>query len=207
MVLVGCAAPADSGGTTTTADVATTTTTTAPSTTTIAVTTTQAIDPALVFSDGVAASSTNYRFVSKVVSGEETITTIEGVVDHGSIAATITVGTSYVSYIRTPEGEWIKEADGEWVAAEGEPPVYPPLTALTDATGLTVVSAERPQVVVAGQLGAAAGAAASIPFTTVLIDGLVSEIRYEAESGGTPALVTTTLSEIGTAGVVAAPEV
>jgi hypothetical protein len=172
----------------------------------MAVATTAAIDAARVFADGVAASSANYHFVSTVTTGSETVTTIEGVVDEGSIAATITAGNGQVSYIRTADGEWIREADGEWVAAEGEPPVSPPLGGLTDAGDLTVVADDRNGLVISGRLGPAAGPAAGIAFTTSFVDGLVSVINYEAETSGSLAIVTTVLSEIGTAGIVTAPE-
>jgi hypothetical protein len=178
-----------------------------PTTTTAAAATiTVAIDAAGEFADGIAASSANYHFVSTVTTDTETVTTIEGIVDQGSIAATISAGTQQVSYVRTKEGEWIKEADGEWVEAEGEPPVSPPLGGLVDAVELAVVSDETDGLVISGRLGPAAGSAAGLPFTTSLVDGLVSVISYEAETGGSLAMVTTVLSEIGTAGLVTAPE-
>ena len=57
-----------------------------------------------------------------VLVGEQILTTISGVVDGNSVAAEIGTGSGEVSYVRTPEGEWVTGADGEWVEPDGEPP-------------------------------------------------------------------------------------
>jgi hypothetical protein len=184
----------------------TTTTAVAPTTTSTIVTTTEPIDPARVVADGLAASSANYRFSSVVLVGEETLTSIMGVVDGEAVSAQIATGTSEVSYVRTPEGEWVTGADGEWVELEGEPPVGAPLAALSDAGDFVLESGDASQAVITGVLGPAAGSAQGIPFTLTVEGGQVTEIRYEVDTGGEIAQVVTTLSEFGSAGTVAKPE-
>ncbi|HSJ84900.1 MAG TPA: hypothetical protein VLA91_13915 [Acidimicrobiia bacterium] len=88
--------------------------------------TTAAVDPAVVVGESLSASGSNYRFSSVVLVGEETLTSITGVVDGTSVGAEITTGTGVVSYVRTPAGEWVTEADGTWALLEGEAPVSAP---------------------------------------------------------------------------------
>ena len=49
---------------------------------------------------------------------ETVVTTIEGMVDGASVEATIATGDTNLSYVRTSEGEWTREPDGEWVRLE-----------------------------------------------------------------------------------------
>jgi hypothetical protein len=155
---------------------------------------------------GLAASSSNYRFSSVVLVGEQTLTSIAGVVDGTSVAAEITTGTGVLSYVRTPDGEWVTGADGEWAALEGEAPVSPPLAALADPVDLTLESGDEARGVVTGRLGPAAGPAEGVPFSLIIEGGVVTEIQYQVESSAGPAQVITTLSDIGSAGTVSAPE-
>jgi hypothetical protein len=156
--------------------------------------------------ESLATSSSNYRFTSVVLVGEQTLTTISGIVDANSVAAEIATGSTEVSYIRTPDGEWVTTADGEWVALEGEPPVAPPLAALVDAGDLVLASGDGTQGVFTGVLGPAAGPAQGIPFSLTVENGFVSEIRYQVDTGGEMAQVITTLSDIGAAGTISPPE-
>ena len=206
-MVAGCTGEADpvpTSAAVTSSTASTTSTTTAATTTTSAVTTTA--NPVVTVGESLAASSANYRFTSLILVGEQTLTTIEGVVDGNSVAAAIGTGSGEVSYIRTADGEWVTGADGEWVALEGEPPVAPPLGALVDAGDLALVSGNGTTGVFTGVLGPAAGAAQGLPFTLTVEAGLVTEIRYEVDTGGELAQVITTLSEIGSAGSVSAPE-
>jgi hypothetical protein len=208
LMLAACAG--SSGATTPTVAATTTTTseaaaTTSPSTT-IAPTSTTAVEPAAVVADSLAASRPNYRFTSIVLVGEQTVTTMTGVVDGESVSAEIATGTSEVSYVRTPEGEWVTGPDGDWVALEGEPPVGAPLDALSDAGGLTLESGNATRGVFTGVLGPAAASAQGIEFTITVEDGYVSEIRYQVDTGGEQGEVVTTLSDFGSAGAVTKPE-
>lgn len=175
-------------------------------TTTDATTTTQPADAVSLVGDSLAATSANYRFSSVVLVGEQTLTTITGNVDGGSVAAEISTGSGAVSYVRTPDGEWVTGADGEWVPLEGEPPVSPPLAALVDANDLRLESGDATGGVLTGLLGPAAGPAQGVPFSLTIQNGLVTEIRYQVESSAGPAQVITTLTDIGVAGTVSAPE-
>jgi uncharacterized Zn-binding protein involved in type VI secretion len=207
VAIVGCTTNQGVGSTATSLAIPGTSTVSAGTSTTTAETTTRvAIDPAAVLGDSLAASSANYRFTSVVLVGEQAVTTISGVVDGNSVAAEIGTGSSEVSYIRTPEGEWVTGAGGEWVALDGEPPVEPPLAALVDAGGLVLQSGDGTTGVFTGALGLAAGSAQGLPFTLTIEQGLIVEIRYEVDTGGENAQVITTLSEIGAAGPVGAPE-
>lgn len=176
------------------------TTTTAPAATTTLV-------PEDVFRNGLAASSSNYRFESTVAVGDQVITSITGVVDDDSIAADITAGDTVVSYVRTSEGEWLTDTEGEWVEVDGEPPAAPPLALLADASSFEEVAGEQGTTTLTGTMGEAAGAAAGIPFTVTVTSGLITQIQYQAETEGGTAVVTTTFTEIGTAGGVTPPEV
>ena len=160
-----------------------------------------------VFSNGLAASSHNYRFESTVAEGDRVITSITGVVDNDSIAAEITVGDTVVSYIRTDQGEWLTDAGGEWIEVDGEPPAAAPLALLADAGSFEETSTAQGTVTLTGTLGESAGAAAGIRFTVEITDGLITQIEYQAETEGGTAIVTTTFTEIGTAGEVTPPEV
>jgi hypothetical protein len=209
LVAVACsgedAAPVTSGADTTQPPPSSTT---APATVTTPVApTTTTLGPGDVFTNGLTASIANYRFESTVAAGDQVITSISGVVDSDAISADISAGDRVVSYVRTGEGEWLTDSEGEWVEVEGQPPVAPPLGLLTDATSFEEVSVDQGTVVLAGTLGAAAGAAGGIPFTVTIIDGLISQIQYQAETGGETAVVTTTFTEIGTAGGITPPEV
>ena len=207
LIVAGCTAeadPAPASAAVTSSTSSTTSTTVAATTATSAVTTT--VNPVVTVGESLAASSANYRFTSLILVGEQTLTTIEGIVDGNSVAAAIGTGSGEVSYIRTPDGEWVTGANGEWVALEGEPPVAPPLGVLVDAGDLALVSGDGTTGVFTGVLGPAAGDAQGLPFTLTVEEGLVTEIRYEIDTGGELAQVITTLSEIGSAGSVTAPE-
>jgi len=208
-VVMACASNSGAESTTTAVDEPSTptSTTVAVTSTTIAEnTTTVLIDPVAVVGESLAASSFNYRFTSVVLIGEETLTTIAGIVDENSVAAVIGTGSTEVSYIRTSDGEWVTEADGAWVELEGEPPVTPPLAALVDAADLVLESGDGTRGVFTGVLGRAAGPARGIPFSLTVEDGVVTEIRYQVDTGGERALVITTFSDIGVAGTVNPPE-
>ena len=195
-------------GSTTSGSIATTTTATSATTAqpTQPTTTTQLVDAPSVVGQSVAATSGNYRFSSVVLVGEQALTTINGIVDAGSVAADIATGQGAVSYVRTAAGEWVTGPDGAWVPIEGEPaPVTPPLSALSDATELRLESGTSTEGVFTGILGPAAGPAQGIPFTLTTGAGLVSEIRYQVESTAGPAQVTTTFTEVGVAGTVSPP--
>ncbi|MEX2651484.1 MAG: hypothetical protein WD473_03425 [Acidimicrobiia bacterium] len=179
----------------------TTTTTTAPTSTT------QAIDVGAVFAEALAATSPNYRFQSVVTVADQTVTTIQGVVDGESVAASITAGTSEVAYVRTPEGEWVTGPDDEWSVLEGEAPAGAPLSGLTDVTELTLESAVGESMVIVATLGPAAGPAAGTRAAITMTGGLVTEIRYQAQFGADIAEVVTIVTEAGSAGVVEAPAV
>ncbi|MGH8914956.1 MAG: hypothetical protein ACRDZM_10630 [Acidimicrobiia bacterium] len=208
MALVSaCATDAGAGTTTSIPGIAaSTTSTTVAATSTTAAPTTAPIDPAALVAESLTASSANYRFTSVVLVGEQTLTTITGNVDGNAVAAEIATGSSEVSYVRTADGEWVTGPDGDWVELEGEPPVQPPLAGLVDAGDLVLESGDGSQGVFTGTLGAAAGPAQGIPFSLTLENGLVSEIRYQVDTGGEMAQVITTLTEIGAAGGVTAPD-
>ncbi len=178
-----------------------TTTTAAP----ISTSTTQGVDVPGEFAAALAATSPNYRFESTVMIGDQVITSIQGVVDGESVAATITAGTSDVSYVRTPEGEWVTGPDDEWSVLEGEAPAGAPLAGLTDATDLALDSTDAGDLAILATLGPAAGPAAGTRVTIIMNGGLVTEIRYQAQSGADLAQVTTTITEVGSAGTVEAP--
>jgi hypothetical protein len=210
-VVVGACAPASgqdlpsSTVTTSSQGVATSsaqaTTTTAPSSTT----TTSQVDAATMLGDSLSATSQNYRFSSVVLVGEDTLTTIDGVVDGQEVAAEVSTGTGSVSYVRTTEGEWVTDSEGAWVALEGEPPVSAPLSALTDAGNLMVVSSDGVNGLFTGTLGPGSGEAEGLAFSVTIEQGLISEIRYQVENGGQTAQVITTFTEVGAAGSVSPP--
>jgi hypothetical protein len=181
--------------------IVTSTTSSLPSTTT-----TVPVDASAAVTASLAASSANYRFSSVVLVGEQTVTTMTGVVDGGSVSANIATGTSEVSYVRTQEGEWVTESDGDWVALEGEPPVGAPLDALADAEALALESGDADQGVFTGVLGPAAGAVRGVAFTVTVEGGRVTEVRYQVDTGGELAQVITTFSDFGVAGTVSKPE-
>lgn len=200
-------APSSVPVSTTSTSVATTTTNLATTThPTVATTTTQPVDAPAAVGQSVAATGGNYRFSSVVLVGEQALTTINGIVDAGSVAADIVTGQETVSYVRTAAGEWVTGPDGAWVPLEGEAaPVTPPLAALSDASELRLESGTATDGVFTGILGPAAGPAQGIPFTLTTGAGLVSEIRYEVESSAGPAQVSTTFTEVGVAGTVSPP--
>jgi hypothetical protein len=209
VLVAGCTSAADDPGSTAGTVVGTSAPTTIQAPTTLpaeSTTTTVPVDPTAMVSDGLAASSSNYRFSSVVLVGEDTLTTITGVVDGTSVAAEIATGTGVVSYVRTPDGEWVTGPDGEWGALEGEAPVSAPLATLSDSTDLSLESGDLAGGVVTGRLGPAAGTAQGVPFSLTIENGLVTEIRYQVESSAGPAQVITTLTDIGAAGTVSAPE-
>ncbi len=184
--------------------------TTAPSTTSTSTTsttlgpTTTTIDAQSTLVDALDATTASYRFESTFDVDGETLTTIGGVVDNGSIAAEIATGTGKVSYVRTADGEWITNAEGTWVELDGEAPVAPPLSSLGDPTSLAAAPSDA-GTEVTGVLGASAGTAAGIAFTATIADGLVARIVYQAPVQGGTALVTTTISDVGSAGAVEPP--
>jgi len=195
------------GAVVTTTSVAATTTSVATTSTTVPVSTTQASDVGGLFGDALAAPSANYRFQSQVEVGDQVITTIQGTVDGESVAASITAGTSDVSYIRTPEGEWVTGPDDEWSVLEGEAPAGAPLAGLADVTDLALESAEGEMMVVLATLGPAAGPAAGTRVAITVNGGLVTQISYQSQSGTDIADVTTVVTEVGSAGTIEAPAV
>jgi hypothetical protein len=191
-----------------TTSVATTSSSVASTSTTLAATsTTKAVDVGGVLAEALAATSPNYRFQSVVMVGDQTVTTIQGVVDGESVAASITAGTSEVSYVRTAAGEWVTGPDDEWAVLEGEAPAGAPLAGLADVTELALESADGEMVVIMATLGPAAGPAAGTRVAITVNQGLVSEIRYQAQSGADTADVATTVTEVGSAGTVETPAV
>lgn len=175
-------------------------------TTTTHASTTTTINAAAVLGMSLESTSPNYRFESIFEVDAETLTTITGVVDGTAVAADIVTGSSQVSYVHTEDGEWITDADGTWIALEGEPPVAPPLAGLADPSSLVLTSGDANTGVMTGVLGSAAGSATGIEFTVDLVDGLVTKIVYEANIGGETAVVTTTITDVGEAGGVNPPD-
>lgn len=208
LALVACGAAVDDGGGSTTTSTSAPTTTAAPDiapTSTLATTTTSQVDAGAILDDAVAATGDNYRFVSTVTVDATVVTSIEGVVDGPSVQSDITTGETTISYVRTPEGEWTREGDEEWVRLEGTPPVDPPLTPLTDPKEVVLIGEDGAITQVSGLLGESAGPAAGVEFSASILDGLISEITYETGSNGQTAKVITTLTEVGSAGTVEAP--
>jgi len=209
LVLMLSACGTDAGGSSTTSPTTSvpTTTTGDESTTSAPVTSTTAapIDAASALSDALVATGDNYRFVSTITVDETVVTTIVGVVDGSSVQADITTGETTLSYIRTGEGEWTRETDDDWVQLEGAPPVEQPLTPLNGPQEVELVEDNGESLFVTGRLGEAAGSAAGVGFSATIAEGLVTEIAYQAETGGQTATVTTQLSDIGSAGSVEAP--
>lgn len=206
LALAGCGAESDASDTSAPATTAPTTTVVVETTTTAAVTTTSApVDAAAALEQALAATGENYRFVSTVTVDETVVTTIEGAVDGSSVQADITTGETTISYVRTADGEWTRETDGDWVQLEGAPPVEPPLGPLSGPRDVTLVEDDGQNLFVTGRLGETAGAAAGVQFSATIAGGLMNEITYQAETGGQTATVTTTLSDIGSAGSVEAP--
>ena len=183
------------------------TTSSSSTTTTIATTTTRAIDAEGVLGEALAATSPNYRFQSLVTVGGQTITTIQGVVDGESVAASITAGNSEVSYVRTPDGEWVTGPEDEWSVLEGEAPAGAPLAGLTDVSDLAVESGDGALMVILATLGSVAGPGAGTRVAITVKQGLITEIRYQAQSDADTAEVVTSVSEVGSAGTVEAPAV
>lgn len=210
VLVLACGGSGDEAGPTTlpivaTTEIAAVISSTTP-TTMIPSTTTTPSDPATLMAAAMTAGGPNYRFNSVVLVGEQTLTTVSGVVDGNSVSAEIITGTREVSYVRTADGEWATGADGKWVELEGEPPVGAPLGALADAGNLVLESGDAEQSVLTGVLGPAAGDAQGLAFTLTLENGLVTEIRYQVDTGGELAQVITTLSDFGSAGTVTKPE-
>ncbi|HLF44168.1 MAG TPA: hypothetical protein VJA46_11685 [Acidimicrobiia bacterium] len=204
-LVVACSSTGAAVTTTNPTSPSTSTTTT---TTTLATTTaTQAIDVGTVFGEALAATSPNYAFQSVVTVGEQTVTTIQGIVDGVSVAASIMAGTSEVAYVRTPEGEWVTGPDDEWSVLEGEAPAGAPLAGLADVTDLALESADSEMIVILATLGPAAGPAAGTRVSITVSGGLITVIRYQAQSGADTAEVTTTVTGVGSAGAVEAPAV
>jgi hypothetical protein len=203
-LVVACSA---TGAVISTTTVPSTTSSSTAVTTTLATSTTQPIDVNALVGEALAATSPNYRFLSVVTVGDQTATTIQGVVDGESVAASITAGTSEVSYVRTPEGEWVTGPDDEWSVLEGEAPAGAPLAGLADLTDLALESADPELTVILATLGPAAGPASGTRVAITVSGGLVTEIRYQAQSGADIAEVTTTVTEVGAAGAVEAPAV
>ena len=204
LALTGCAGDGASDVSTSSSHAATSTST-SPAPSTSAAATTQPIDVHAVFQQALGLTSANYRFQSVVSIGDTQVTTIHGVVDGESVAATVAAGTSEVSYIRTPEGEWVTGPDEEWSVLEGEAPVGAPLIGLSDVTGLALESAAGNSRVLLATLGPAAGPAAGARVTITLVGGMIAEIRYQAPSGSDTATVVTLVTEVGSTGTVAAP--
>jgi hypothetical protein len=74
-------------------------------------------------------------------------------------------------------------------------------------TELTLELAESELMVILATLGSAAGPAAGTRVAITVTGGLVTAISYQAQSGADIAEVTTTVTEIGSAGTVEAPTV
>jgi len=87
----------------------------------------------------------------------------------------------------------------------GDTPVEQPLAPLQEPQVVEIVDTSEKGTSVRGKLGPGAGNAAGVDFTAMLADGVVTEIAYQAATGGQTATVTTRLSEIGSAGSVEAP--
>jgi hypothetical protein len=204
LVLLACGGEA---ATTTVTASAPTTSALIVTTTTAPVATTQSVDVDAVFIEALGATSANYAFQSVVSVGDTEVTTIQGVVDGESVAADISAGSSSVSYIRTPEGEWVTGPDEEWSVLEGEAPAGAPLVGLSDATDLVLESVDGASQVVLATLGPAAGPAAGARVSIAIIDGLIAEITYQAPWGADTASVVTSVSNVGAAGGVTAPAV
>lgn len=205
LVVLGACSPGTDAPTTTTTP-APTTTASVPATTTQPPTTTTTVDAAVVLGSSLEGTTPNYRFESIFEVEGQALTTISGVVDGSAVAADIVTGSSQVSYVHTDEGEWITDADGTWIVLEGEPPVAPPLAGLADPSSLRLTSGDATNGEITGVLGAAAGSASGIDFTVELANGLVTTILYQANIGAETAQVTTTITDVGSAGGVTPPE-
>lgn len=205
MVAAACSGMAEPTDTTSPTVILSTATPTPDPTTTVSVATTPAIDAPALFDQSLAATSPNYRFHSLVQVGEVPLTDIRGSVDGESVAADVTTGTSTISYVRTPEGEWVTGPDEEWAGLDGEPPAGAPLDGLAGAGSIELVGTDGDRVFLSAVLGEAAGPASGIPVTVTVVGGLIARVEYQLQSGPDLATVTTDISEVGSAGSIASP--
>jgi hypothetical protein len=81
------------------------------------------------------------------------------------------------------------------------------LAGLADASDLSLEASDGNPLAILATLGPAAGPVAGTRVTITLTGGQVTQIRYQTQSGSDLADVTTTITEVGSAGTVEAPAV
>jgi hypothetical protein len=156
--------------------------------------------------DDLAGS--DYHFVTVVTAGGSLALQAEG--DHVGDGTRFVVMRDDVSveYIVTADGAWAMPAGEEWNPTDAATATVDPVQALSAATAVTVEASDgTTTTLVATVPDTALGYDddRSTEVTVTLVDGAISELRYETTVQGLAASVLTTLGPVSDDSAVVAP--
>lgn len=150
----------------------------------------------------LANVGTRYAFTATVTLDGAEATRIEGTVYDGVGAYVVTSGGASVEYVVSDQGQWAREAGGDWAVLSGAAPLVDPLDPLTRPLRTRVLDTNGANALVeatydGATLGFSAGG--EVDVTITITDQAVTSISYDAPVGDGIAIVVTTFD--GTADV------
>jgi hypothetical protein len=144
-----------------------------------------------------AAVEAGYDFVTTVTAGGGLAIQAEGDRLGDSARFVVTRDDAVVEYVVTADGTWARPDGGEWGPIDAPTATVDPLPALVGATSIASgPSSEGGPTIVATLPDSALGYAddRDLELTVTVVDGAITEIRYDTTVQGLAASVVTRLS-------------
>ena len=142
-------------------------------------------------------SSAGYHFATVVTAGGGLAIQAEGDRVGSGVRFVVLRDEVRVDYIVTPDGTWVKPADGEWSAVDAQPATADPVVALDSATAVTLEStdgATTTLVAVVPRSALGYEGAGTFDVTVTLTDGVIDTVQYDSTVQGLAASVLTTVT-------------
>jgi len=145
---------------------------------------------------------TRYAFTATVTIDGVEATRVDGTVYDGIGTYVVTSGGQAVEYVASDQGQWAREAGGEWVSLSSAAPLVDPLGPLARPLSTRVLESDGGNALVEAVYdGAALGFATGgeVEVTITITDQAVASMTYSVPIGDGTATVVTTFD--GTADV------
>lgn len=145
--------------------------------------------------DAIAAVGTRYGFTADVTLDGVVVTRVVGTVYDGDGSYLVAAGGSEVEYVVSNQGQWAREAGGDWTLLSSAAPLVDPLGPLATPLSSTVLHSNGDDAVVeavydGASLGFSSGGEVTV--TVTITNGAVSSISYDATVDDRLATVVTT---------------
>jgi hypothetical protein len=142
-------------------------------------------------------SGAGYHFATVVTAGGGLAIQAEGDRVGSGMRFVVLRDEVRVDYIVTPDGTWVKPADGEWSAVDTQPATADPVVALGSATAVTLESTDGATTTLVATVPRTAlgyEGAGTFDVTVTLTDGVIETVQYDSTVQGLAASVLTTVT-------------